>query len=81
MTVSSDPPPQNLPSTVAGIVGAPGPIALELFYYLIFVAAVVVLSDSYSHHPTAHNLFWLISVFAVIWLIWMQTSLLFNLDR
>ncbi len=81
MTVSSDPPPQNLPSTVAGLVGAPGPIALELFYDLIFVAAVVVLSDSYSHHPTAHNLFWLISVFAVIWLIWMQTSLLFNLDR
>jgi low temperature requirement protein LtrA len=81
VAVSSDHSPQNTPLTHAGLVGAPGPIALELFYDLIFVAAVVVLSDSYSYHPTAQNLFWLISVFAVIWLIWMQTSLLFNLDR
>ncbi|CAB4546843.1 unannotated protein [freshwater metagenome] len=81
VAVSSDPPAQKAPSSIAGLVGAPGPIALELFYDLIFVASVVVLSDSYSHHPTAQNLTWLISVFAVIWLIWMQTSLLFNLDR
>ncbi|MEX0767530.1 MAG: low temperature requirement protein A [Microthrixaceae bacterium] len=72
---------QNGPFSLAGVVGAPGPAALELFYDLIFVAAVVVLSGSYSHHPTAANLFWLILVFVVIWLIWMQTTLLFNLDR
>lgn len=72
---------QSGPFTIAGLVGAPGPVALELFYDLIFVASVVVLSDSYSHHPTATNLVWLIAVFVVIWLIWMQTSLLFNLDR
>jgi low temperature requirement protein LtrA len=79
--VSSDHPQENKPLAIARVIGAPGPIALELFYDLIFVASVVVLSDAYSHYPTAQNLVWLISVFALIWLIWMQTSLLFNLDR
>ena len=59
--------------------GAPPAATLELFYDLIFVAAIVVLSDSYSHSPTAQDFGWLAIVFALIWLVWMQTSLLFNL--
>ena len=54
---------------------------LELFYDLIFVAAVVVLSDSFSHSPTTYDFGWLAIVFALIWLVWMQTSLLFNLTE
>lgn len=60
--------------------GFPPAGALELFYDLIFVAAVVVLSDSFSHSPTAADFGWLAIVFALIWLVWMQTSLLFNLS-
>ncbi|MHB1137793.1 MAG: low temperature requirement protein A [Microthrixaceae bacterium] len=60
--------------------GTPPPATLELFYDLIFVAAIVVLSDSFSHSPTAEDFGWLAIVFALIWLVWMQTSLLFNLS-
>lgn len=58
--------------------GEPPPAALELFYDLVFVAAVVVLSDSFSHSPSLEDLAWLSVVFVAIWLIWMQTALLFN---
>lgn len=59
--------------------GTPPAATLELFYDLIFVAAIVVLSDSFSHSPTVEDFGWLAIVFALIWLVWMQTSLLFNL--
>ncbi len=61
--------------------GAPSAAALELFYDLVFVAAVVVLSHSYSVSPTAGDLVWLVLVFALIWITWLQTSLLFNVHR
>lgn len=61
--------------------GAPSPAALELFYDLVFVAAVVVLSHSYSVSPTASDLIWLVLVFVVIWMTWLQSSLLFNVHR
>ena len=57
----------------------PPAVTLELFYDLIFVAAVVVLSDSFSHSPTLEDFGWLAIVFGLIWLVWMQTSLLFDL--
>ena len=55
-------------------------MTLELFYDLIFVAAVVVLSDSFSHSPTLEDFGWLAIVFGLLWLVWMQTSLLFALS-
>ncbi|CAN5608089.1 low temperature requirement protein A [soil metagenome] len=61
--------------------GVPPTVTLELFYDLIFVAAVVVLSDSFSHSPTVSDFGWLAIVFALVWLVWMQTSLLFNLTE
>ncbi len=61
--------------------GAPSPASLELFYDLVFVAAVVVLSHSYSMSPTAGDLIWLVLVFVLIWMTWLQTSLLFNVHR
>ena len=59
--------------------GEPPSAALELFYDLVFVAAVVVLSDSFSHSPSLEDLAWLSVVFAMIWIVWLQTALLFNL--
>ena len=47
----------------------------------MFVAAVVVLSHSYSMSPTVPDLVWLVLVFTVIWITWLQTSLLFNVHR
>lgn len=61
--------------------GVPRPAALELFYDLVFVAVVVVLSHYYSHDSTTSVLVWLVLVFSVIWLTWLQTTLLFNLQR
>lgn len=58
--------------------GEPPAAALELFYDLVFVAAIVVLSNSFSHSPGLADLAWLSIVFAVAWLIWLQTALLFN---
>jgi low temperature requirement protein LtrA len=62
-------------------MGVPSAASLELFYDLIFVAAIVVLSDSFSHSPTMEDFGWLAIVFAMMWLVWMQTSLLFNLSE
>jgi low temperature requirement protein LtrA len=59
--------------------GEPPSAALELFYDLVFVAAVVVLSDSFSHNPGLEDLAWLSVVFAMVWIVWLQTALLFNL--
>ena len=59
--------------------GEPPSAALELFYDLVFVAAVVVLSDSFSHSPSLEDLAWLSVVFAMTWIVWLQTALLFNL--
>jgi low temperature requirement protein LtrA len=71
------------PGTPGGLValrrGEPPSAALELFYDLVFVAAVVVLSDSFSHSPSPEDLAWLSVVFAMIWIVWLQTALLFNL--
>ncbi len=61
--------------------GAPSAASLELFYDLVFVAAVVVLSHAYSVSPTASDLIWLVLVFTLVWLTWLQSSLLFNVHR
>lgn len=71
------------PGSTRGLVatrrGEPPSAALELFYDLVFVAAVVVLSDSFSHSPGFADLVWLSIVFSMIWIVWLQTALLFNL--
>lgn len=70
----------GLPSGLSALRrGEPPSAALELFYDLVFVAAVVVLSDSFSHNPGLEDLAWLSVVFAMIWVVWLQTALLFNL--
>ena len=74
------PPPTRTVGSLAALRrGEPPSAALELFYDLVFVAAVVVLSDSFSHSPGVADLAWLSIVFAMIWIVWLQTALLFNL--
>lgn len=54
---------------------------LELFFDLVFVAAVVAFSDAISSHPTVENLLWVAAAFVAAWLVWFGTVLCFNQDR
>ncbi len=58
----------------------PGPDQnwLELFYDLVFVAAIVVLSSAYSHDTSADQTTWLALAFLMIWTIWLLTTLVLN---
>ena len=58
----------------------PGPNQswLELFYDLAFVAAIVVLSSSYSNNKTITHSAWLMIIAGMIWVAWLETTLLTN---
>jgi low temperature requirement protein LtrA len=51
---------------------------LELFYDLVFVAAILVLSTAVSHVADASHAFWLVGVFVGLWWIWFSTTLYMN---
>lgn len=51
---------------------------LELFYDLAFVAAIVVLSGTYSKDTSWSGAIWLAVVFSAMWLTWLCTTLLLN---
>ena len=46
-----------------------------MFFDLAFVAAIVVVSASYSRDYSAGQAAWLILVFALIWTTWLMTTL------
>ncbi|MFN8125966.1 MAG: low temperature requirement protein A [Candidatus Nanopelagicales bacterium] len=54
---------------------APAQSWLELFFDLAFVAAIVVVSASYSRDYSAGQAAWLMLVFALIWTTWLMTTL------
>ena len=51
---------------------------LELFYDLVFVAAILVLSTAVSHVADATRVLWLVGVFVGLWWIWFSTTLYMN---
>lgn len=51
---------------------------LELFYDLAFVAAIVVLSGTYSKDTSWSGAIWLAVVFSAMWITWLATTLLLN---
>ncbi|MGZ4690227.1 MAG: low temperature requirement protein A [Acidimicrobiia bacterium] len=54
---------------------------LELFYDLVFVAAILVLSSSFAHgHTVTHGL-WITLAFVSIWWIWLATTMFTNRFR
>ncbi|MEX0767531.1 MAG: low temperature requirement protein A [Microthrixaceae bacterium] len=57
----------------------PDHAALELLYDLFFVATLAVLTFGYSHEPTLENLAWIATVFTLVWVIWVATTLVLNL--
>jgi low temperature requirement protein LtrA len=59
-----------------------GPVAwLELFYDLVFVAAVVTFSDAISFTPNLGRIGAVDAAFAAMWLIWLATTLHANRYR
>lgn len=66
----ADEPPSH---TLAQIV-----VWLELFYDLVFVAAILVLSTAVSHVADATRVLWLVGVFVGLWWVWFSTTLYMN---
>jgi low temperature requirement protein LtrA len=53
----------------------------ELFYDLVFVAAILVFSTAVSHQADAWRVVWLVTVFVALWWIWFSTTLYMNRYR
>lgn len=54
---------------------------LELFYDLVFVASIMVLSNEFSNTPTWRSAGQCSLMFVLIWLLWFHTTVLMNVDR
>jgi low temperature requirement protein LtrA len=54
---------------------------LELFYDLVFVAAILVLSDAVAHLESPNRVMWVVAVFVALWCVWLQTTLFTNVFR
>lgn len=53
---------------------------LELFYDLVMVAAIIVLSHGLSVQPTWEIALKTLVIFTVLWWVWLSTTLLVNSD-
>ena len=51
---------------------------LELFYDLVFVAAILVFSSAVSHLHDASRITWVVAVFCAVWWIWLSTTMFTN---
>jgi low temperature requirement protein LtrA len=54
---------------------------LELFYDLIFVAAILVFSSAVSHLHDEVRTAWVVGVFVAVWWIWVSTTMFVNRFR
>jgi low temperature requirement protein LtrA len=54
---------------------------LELFYDLIFVAAILVFSSAVSHLHDDLRVAWVVGVFVSVWWIWVSTTMFVNRFR
>jgi low temperature requirement protein LtrA len=50
----------------------------ELFYDLVFVATIMIFSNSFSHEPTWENAGRVAGVFAAVWFVWLLTVVSFS---
>ncbi len=51
---------------------------IELFYDLIFVAAILIFSAAVEHIHPAYDVSWIILVFAALWWVWFTTTVCAN---
>jgi low temperature requirement protein LtrA len=65
-----------------GDTGAPNGVSwLELFYDLVFVAAIVTFSDAVSIDPEPRVIATVFAAFAAVWWIWLATTFFANRFR
>jgi low temperature requirement protein LtrA len=48
---------------------------LDLFYDLVFVAAILILSSAFSHNDDVAKGFWFGAAFVSIWWVWLATTM------
>jgi low temperature requirement protein LtrA len=48
---------------------------LELFYDLVFVAAILILSSAFSHNHDVGEGIWFVGAFVGVWWVWLATTL------
>ncbi|MFM8305041.1 MAG: low temperature requirement protein A, partial [Actinomycetota bacterium] len=51
---------------------------LELFYDLVFVAAILIFSTAVSHHSDLPHVLRVVAVFVALWWVWFSTTLSMN---
>ena len=68
-------------SDPTGLLAVPMTVWLELFYDLVFVAAILVLSDAASHVHDATRILRVIAIFVALWWVWLSTTLFTNRFR
>jgi low temperature requirement protein LtrA len=54
---------------------------LELFYDLVFVAAILVFSSAVSHLHDTSRILWVVAVFCAVWWVWLSTTMFTNRFR
>jgi low temperature requirement protein LtrA len=70
--------PESEPTSILTV---PMSVWLELFYDLVFVAAILVLSDAASHLHEGLRIGRVIAIFVGLWSIWLATTLFTNRFR
>jgi low temperature requirement protein LtrA len=73
---SVDPPREVASHTIAQMG-----VWIELFYDLVFVAAILVFSSAVSHLHDGARIGWVVIVFAAVWWIWLSTTIFTNRFR
>jgi low temperature requirement protein LtrA len=63
------------------ITAMPTTAWLELFYDLIFVAAILVFSSAVSHLHDGGRIAWIVGVFTALWWVWFSTTMFVNRFR
>lgn len=54
---------------------------IELFYDLVFVAAILVFSSAVSHLHDGARIGWVVIVFSAVWWVWLSTTIFANRFR
>jgi low temperature requirement protein LtrA len=54
---------------------------IELFYDLVFVAAILVFSSAVSHLHDVDHIAWVVAVFCAVWWVWLSTTMFTNRFR
>ncbi len=67
--------PESQPTSILTV---PMSVWLELFYDLVFVAAILVLSDAASHLDDGVRIGRIIAIFIGLWSVWLATTFFAN---